>query len=107
MNIGLFETVEKKQIKLVSDLKGVVADTDDLLRDVVNSTTEEFAAARARIEARLRDARSRLDDARISVTRKACATADLTQEYVADNPWKVIGVAAAAGLIAALILSRR
>lgn len=110
MNIALFGGrggVEEKQIKLVKDLKGVVTDTDDLLREVANSSAAEFAAARAGIEARLREARCRLDEARISVTRKALAVADHTQEYVTENPWKVVAVAASAGLIAALLLSRR
>ena len=35
-----------KKDKLVTDLKGVVADADDLLKEVANSTTEEFVAAR-------------------------------------------------------------
>lgn len=110
MNIALFGnhgTVEGKKDRLVRDLKGVVADTDDLLQQVADSSAEEFIAARVKIEGRLRDARSRLDDARTSVTREVCAAADLTQAYVIENPWKVLGVAAAAGLVTAILLSRR
>lgn len=110
MNIALFETrgaVEVKKDKLVKDLKGVVVDTDELLRQVVNSTAEEFIATRARIEMQLRDARSRIDAARIAVARKACDAADSTQEYVRENPWKAFGIPAVAGLIVFLLLSRR
>ena len=101
-NLG---TIESKKDKLVTDLKGVVADADDLLKQVASSTTEEFVAARSRIEARLGEAISSLRVARIEATRKACHAADATHDYVRDNPWKILGIAAT-GLIAAFLLSR-
>lgn len=96
----------RKQI-LLKDLKDVVSDADDLLKEVGSSTAEEFSAARAKIEARLVDARSRLREARSLAARKACDAAEATEEYVRDNPAKVIGIALLAGLLAALLLSRR
>lgn len=100
-------TFDVKKQKLVKDLKGVVADADDLLKVVVNSTADEFAVARTRIEGRLGEARSKLDDARIVVTERARGAANATDEYVRENPWKVIGIAAAAGLVVSFLLSRR
>lgn len=100
-------TVEGKKERLVKDLKSVVTDADGLLKEVANSTAEEFAVARTKIEGKLGEARSRLDDARIAVTEKAKSAADATHEYVRENPWKALGVAAAAGLIIGFLLSRR
>jgi ElaB/YqjD/DUF883 family membrane-anchored ribosome-binding protein len=110
MHIALYGrhgAVGDKREKLVKDLKSVVADADELLKEVTNATTEELAAARTMIEARLGEARSSVNDARIAVTRKACDAADATQEYLVENRWKVLGIAAVAGLITALLLSRR
>jgi ElaB/YqjD/DUF883 family membrane-anchored ribosome-binding protein len=92
---------------LVKDLKCVVDDADALLKEVVNSTAEEFVAARTKVEARLGEARSRLDDARTVVARSACAAADATQEYVTEHPWRVLGFAAAAGAVVCFLLDRR
>lgn len=100
-------TVDGKKEKLVEDLKGVVADAGGLLMEVSNSTAEGFAAAGTKIEGKLAEARSRFGDARIALTEKAKGAADATHEYVRENPWKVIGVAAAAGLIVGTVLSRR
>lgn len=100
-------TVERKKEKLVMDLKGVVADADDLLKEVARSTGEEFVAARAKIEGRLDEAKSRLDDARTAVAGKARYAADAAHEYVRDNPSKILGVAAVAGLIIGFLLSSR
>lgn len=100
-------TVEGKKEKLVKDIKGVVGDADDLMREVASSTAGELAAARTKIEGKLDEAKSRLGDARIAVTEKARVAADATNEYVRENPWKILGVAAAAGLVIGFLLSRR
>ena len=101
------EAVHRNKEALLSDLKRVVRDADQLLNEMSTSTVEEFASVRNRIEARLSDARSRIDDARILITRKAYGAADATSEYVSENPGKVIGIVSLFGLIAALLLSRR
>lgn len=100
-------TVEDMKDKLVRDLKSVGADVDDLLKEVANSTTEEFAAVRTRIEGRLDEVKSRLDHSRLAVSERARHTVDATQEYVVENPWRVLGLAAVAGLIIGILVSRR
>lgn len=99
--------VEARKQTLVKGLRSVVSDADDLLKEVAHATAEEFAVAGSKMEDKLNEARSRLHDARILATRKACSAADATQAYVKENPMTVIGVAAAAGLLAAFLLSRR
>ena len=101
------EAVRRNKEALLSDLKRVVRDADELFNEMSTSTVEDFASVRERIEARLSEARSRIDDARILITRKASVAADVTSEYVRENPGKVIGIASLFGLIAALLLSRR
>lgn len=100
------DTLEGSKDVLVKDLKRVVGDADRLLNQMANSTSEEFSAARSKIESTLSDARSLLHDARIAVSEKAGYAADATQKYVSENPWKTVGAIAAVGLIIG-ILNRR
>ena len=100
-------TIEGKKEKLMHDLKGVVADADDLIKEVAGSTAEGFAAARAKVEGRIGEAKSRLDDARIAVAERASRDAGATNEYVRDNPWRVLGGVAAAALVIGFLLRRR
>lgn len=100
-------SVQSSKEKLVNDLKRVVGDADVLLKEVVSSSADQLTAARSRIETRLGEAKTRLNDARIAAASKACSAAEATQDYVRDNPMKIIGVAALAGLLAAFLLSRR
>lgn len=101
------DTIEVKKEKLVADLKGVVTDADDLLREVAGSAVGEFATARSRIESRLVHAISRLDKARMVVAERTRETADAADEYMRDNPRKVLGIAVAAGLVIGFLLRRR
>ena len=92
---------------LLRDLKRVVGDADDLVKQVASSSAEEFAARRAGIEEKLAEARSRITDLRTSAARSACKAADAANDYIRDNPWKASSCGAVAGVIVALLVSRR
>ena len=99
-------SVEASKEALVKDLKRVVVDADDLVKQVAISSVDEFAARRAGIEAKLAEARTSINDLRISAGKSACRAVDATNGYIRENPWKAIGYAALTGVIVAL-LSRR
>ena len=100
-------SVQHSKDVLVADLKRVVSDADDLMKEVVNSTSEEFAAARHRIEARLGAVRARIEDARTATARSVCGAASSAEAFVKENPWTVIGAASAVGVIATCLLINR
>ena len=93
--------------KLVADLKVVVADAEELLRATASQAGEKVSAARARIEASLATAKVKLSDAERALLEKSKLAAKATDEYVRDNPWQAVGVAAVAGLVLGVLISRR
>jgi ElaB/YqjD/DUF883 family membrane-anchored ribosome-binding protein len=93
--------------KLIEDLKVVANDVDELLRATAGQTGDKIAAARARAEESLRGAKARLQGAGedlVDQTRKAAGAAD---DYVRDNPWQSIAVAAGVGFLIGILVSRR
>lgn len=100
-------TIEDSKQALVRDLKSVVGDAGDLISNVAASGADELAQARTNLEARLGQAKTRLIDAGQAVSDKAKCSVDATDQFVRDNPWKVLGIAAAAGIVIGAILSRR
>jgi ElaB/YqjD/DUF883 family membrane-anchored ribosome-binding protein len=90
--------------KIVTDAKILVADVEELLRATASQTGERVAAARARLQSALADAR----DAVTLHTRQAAQVAD---RYVHENPWKAMGIAAGVsagiGLLIGLVIGRR
>jgi ElaB/YqjD/DUF883 family membrane-anchored ribosome-binding protein len=93
--------------KLVADLKVVVADAEELLRATASQAGEKVAAARERIQASLATAKVKLTDAERALLEKSKLAAKATDEYVRENPWQAVGVAAVAGLVLGVLISRR
>ena len=95
------------QEKLVSDMKAVIADAEEMLHATADQAGEKIASLRLRIQERLHDARLRLAEAEGVLVAKTRAAAQATDVYVHENPWKSIGVAAGVGFLVGFILGRR
>lgn len=105
--ISTHGTIADSKQALVTDLKNVASDAGNLISNVAATGADELAQARTNLEARLGQAKTRLIDASLAVSDKAKGTVDATDQFVRDNPWKVLGLAAAAGIVIGAILSRR
>ena len=68
---------------------------------------EKISAARERIQASLATAKVKLGDAERAALEQAKKAAKVTDEYVQDNPWRAVGIAAFAGLVLGVLISRR
>lgn len=95
------------QQQLVSDIKAVISDAEEVLSATADQAGEKVANLRARVQARLRDAKVRLDDAETVLVAKTRAAARATDAYVHESPWTAIGIAAGVGLLVGLIVGRR
>jgi ElaB/YqjD/DUF883 family membrane-anchored ribosome-binding protein len=93
--------------QLLTDLKTVMNDAEALLRATSAQTGEKIQEVRARAEESLRQARARLSSIEDEALRRAREVADATDEYVRENPWQSVGIAAGVGLLLGLLLSRR
>ena len=81
---------------MMNDLRALIADAEELLRATAGEATPRVQEARARAEESLRQARERLEGAGRQLDLK-----------VREHPWAAVGVAAAIGLIAGILLSRK
>lgn len=93
--------------KLVADLKVLIADSEELLRASAGQAGEKIAAARERVQASLATAKVKMADAERAVVEQTRKAAKVTDEFVHDNPWKAVGIAAAAGVVLGLLINRR
>jgi len=93
--------------KLLADLKVVVTDSRQLIKEAANSSAEGFTTLRTRFERKLDETRARIDRTRAAVGETAKHATDATHAYVKENPWKSAGVSAVAGVIFGLVLGRR
>ena len=97
---------EVSKEKLMQDLRVVVADAEELLRATAGQAGEKVAAARERIQENLAATKQRLAAAQDAVVARTKEAAKVTDEYVHENPWKAVGIAAGVGLVIGMLISR-
>ena len=91
--------------QLMNDLKSVIGDAEAWLSN--NLTGEDLKAARVKFERTLSNAKDDLIRMEKAVVEKTKEAAKATDEYVHENPWKAVGIGAAAGLVLGLLIARR
>ncbi len=93
--------------QLVADFRAMVSDAEELLHATAGEAGGKANAARAKIEASLRDARRKLAEVEADIATQARDAAKAADAMVHEHPWKAVGIAAAAGLLVGLLLQRR
>lgn len=93
--------------EFAADMKSIIADAEELLKATASATGDRILVARARAEESLKSARERLanlDDVALAQVKEVAKSAD---DYVHEHPWGAVGVAAVAGLLLGVLISRR
>lgn len=93
--------------KLMSDLQVVIGDAEALLRMTSDEVGESAADLRGRIMDRMNQAKVELAHLQQVAVARVKEAGHATDEYVHENPWKSIGIAAGAGLVIGLLIGRR
>jgi ElaB/YqjD/DUF883 family membrane-anchored ribosome-binding protein len=100
-------TTDITKDKLVQDLKIVVADAEELLRATANQAGEKVAAVREKVQESLHRAKIKLAETEEVLLDRGKQAARVTDEYVHDNPWRAVGIAAGIGFVIGLLIGRR
>lgn len=82
--------------KMMDELRAALADAEELLRASADQAGPRVEEARRRAEESLRAVREQMEGAGRDLDAK-----------VRENPWAAVGIAAAIGLLAGVLLSRR
>lgn len=104
--MGNDSTGDISKEKLIQDLQLVVSDAEELLRATAGQAGEKVSAARERIQESLGAAKERLAVTQEAMLEKTRQAAHATDEYVHENPWRAVGIAAGVGLVVGMLISR-
>mgnify|MGYP001792228729 CR=1 FL=1 len=91
---------------LLDDFSAMLTEAEELLRRAGNETGERAKDLRAQVEAKLLAAKLRLQELEGETLDRAKVAARATDDFVHDNAWGAIGVAAAAGFLVGLLINR-
>jgi ElaB/YqjD/DUF883 family membrane-anchored ribosome-binding protein len=106
MNMAGKDTASAKR-KLAQDLRTTMDDVEELLRLTAGQVGERMAEVRSRLQTSISDSRSHLANLQAGAVERGRQVSADVEEYVQDNPWKVIGIVALAGLVIGALIARR
>jgi ElaB/YqjD/DUF883 family membrane-anchored ribosome-binding protein len=89
--------------KLVSDLRVVARDAEELIKATAGDLGERTKAARARLSEALEKAKASYH----RLQEKAVEKAKATDKVIRDHPYQSIGIAFGVGLVVGLLVRRR
>ena len=93
--------------RLVDDFGAMLNEAEELMKRASTETGDRAKDLRSQVEAKLLAAKLRLQELQGDAVDGAKAAARVTDDYVHDNPWQAIGVAAAVGFLVGLLMNRR
>jgi ElaB/YqjD/DUF883 family membrane-anchored ribosome-binding protein len=100
-------TMNLSRETLLDDFSTMLTEAEELLKRAGNETGERAKDLRAQVEAKLLSAKLRLQELEGEAMDRARAAARVTDDYVHDNPWRVVGAAVAIGFLVGLLMNRR
>jgi len=94
-----------KHEQTLVDLTRVIEQAESLLDTLGEEGSEVIDTVRKRVMRTMNQAKSRLADSGEAVREATTATTKRADEYVHENPWKSVAVAAGVGALVALLIS--
>jgi ElaB/YqjD/DUF883 family membrane-anchored ribosome-binding protein len=101
------ESTENARDKLVDEFSAVLAEAEEMLKRAASETGDKARDLRSQVETKLLRAKLSLQELEGQAVDQAKRAARATDDYVHDNPWQAIGVAAAVGILLGLLMNRR
>ncbi len=89
------------------EFKNLIDDVQDLVSRVSDVKDPDIAKIRSKVQDALVAARDALTDGADRVRRQAKQVANTTDDFVRDNPWQSLGIAALVGVAVGFLAARR
>lgn len=92
--------------KLMADLSVLGNDIEQMLKATASETGPHLAQVRAKAAQSLEAVRARVTELQGAALVKTRAAGRATDDYVRANPWQVMAIATAVGLVVGILLAR-
>ena len=93
--------------KVLHDIRAVMAELQALAKDTAEMTGERTEAAKESLRERLDQAAETVRGLERDLRQRAYDGAQAANDYVKDNPWRSVGIAAALAFLLGTLVSRR
>jgi ElaB/YqjD/DUF883 family membrane-anchored ribosome-binding protein len=97
---------ERTPDAILDEFSGMLGEAEDMLKRASTETGDKARDLRAQVESKLLQAKLRLQELQGQAYEQAQHAARATDDLVHDYPWQAIGIAAAVGFVAGLLMNR-
>jgi ElaB protein len=97
---------ESQKKELMKEVRSVLDEVEDLYENASNDGSDMGKELKARVHERLNKTKSKMSELEDTLVEKARATAERTDEMVREQPYYAMGIAAAVGFVAGILIGR-
>jgi ElaB/YqjD/DUF883 family membrane-anchored ribosome-binding protein len=98
---------DRNRENIIDEFSGMLGEAEDMLKRAADETGEKARDLRSQVETKLLHAKLRLQELQGQAMDQAQQAARATDDLVHDYPWQAIGIAAAVGFVAGLMINRK
>lgn len=99
--------VQESSTDVLKEFKSFLNDVEDIFQSTASLTGEDLTKAKAQLKQRINSAKETVGEASGNVFAQARKTAAITNNYVHEQPWTVIGTGVALSFLVGFLLARR
>jgi ElaB/YqjD/DUF883 family membrane-anchored ribosome-binding protein len=97
--IPMKEATRPNKDKLAADFRALISDAEELLRTTAGYSGDSLAVARTRLAAKVEEWKGLMAQGQDLALDRGKRAAEMTDQYVRDNPWRAVGITLAIGII--------
>lgn len=104
-----FDSTAGPEIKeaAADELRNLIADVEELVARIADLKESDVVRVRTRVMNAVDAAKESLAERADTLKRRAQKAASSTDDYVRDNPWAAVGLAALVGAVVGILVARR
>lgn len=107
LNNDLSEGANHIKAAASTEIKSLIADVEDLMSRIVDLKDVDVARVRSKVQRAVESTKQSLSDGADAVRQQAQNAASTADDYVRDNPWAAVGIAALLGAVVGILAIRR
>jgi ElaB/YqjD/DUF883 family membrane-anchored ribosome-binding protein len=92
---------------ITQEFKNFVADVERLTKEAANLTGDDLARTKIKLNQRINSAKHYISSTSNTLAEQTQKAASITNEYVHEKPWAVIGTGAVVSFVLGMLLGQR
>jgi ElaB/YqjD/DUF883 family membrane-anchored ribosome-binding protein len=104
---NLSDGIEDIKASASVEIKNLLADVEELVARIADLQDSDLDRVRSKVQRTLDAAKQSIAEGADSVKRQAQSVATTADDYIRENPWQAVGIAALVGAVLGTLLARR